>query len=191
MEGLWQETAAGPGELGWDTGACGQGRAVPWDGSTQGMPSAQQTPWLLSLRGWGARVSLGSSPRAVCITKCHTSWPDEMAFGRGMQHGSPGWRDGHGLGVCSLRQQTLCAFVPSSVGSARTCLWARAVIKWSPRYPHTLGVTSLPQAREAEWGGLRALPAAKSHPSLLHVAIVVYGGFICLQIRNVWVPSHQ
>lgn len=80
----------------------------------------------------------------------------------------------------------LCAFVLSSVGSARTCPWARAVINWSPRYPHTPGVTSLPQAREAEWVGLRALPAAKSHPSLLlHVAMVVYGGFIHLQIRDV------
>lgn len=43
MEGLWQETAAGPGQLGWDTGACGQGRAEAQDGSTQGMSSAQQT----------------------------------------------------------------------------------------------------------------------------------------------------
>lgn len=86
----------------------------------------------------------------------------------------------------------LCAFVLSSVDSARICPSVRAVLNWSPWYPHKLGRTSLPQGREAKWVGLRALPAAKSHPSLLLcVAIVVYGGFICLQIRNIWVPSHQ
>lgn len=85
-----------------------------------------------------------------------------------------------------------CAFVLSSVDTARIFLWARAVLNWSPLYPHKLGVTSLPQGREAECISLRALLAAKSHPSLLlHVAIVVCGGFICLQIKNIWVPSHQ
>lgn len=33
MEGLWQEAAAGPGQLGWDLGACGQDRTVPSPGS--------------------------------------------------------------------------------------------------------------------------------------------------------------
>lgn len=42
-------------------------------------------------------MSLRLAPGEACVTKCHISWPDEMALGRGTERGSPGWRNRDGF----------------------------------------------------------------------------------------------
>lgn len=151
---------AGAAGLGYGSLWAGESSArprQPRDGSTQGMSRAHQTRTdCCHCRASGDGCHWAQLPEQPVSPSATFHGLMRWHFGHGMENGSPGWRDGHGLGACSLRQQMPCAFVLSSVDSARICLWAgRAVLNWSPWYPHKLGVTSLLQRREAEWVGLR------------------------------------
>lgn len=99
MKALWQETAVGAmaEELSWDVGACRQGRAAaqPWqrrDASTQGFQArTRPAPTACHCRAGGDGCHWAQLP-VKPVTKCHISWPDEMALGHGTESNRLGWK---------------------------------------------------------------------------------------------------